>query len=133
MEVGSCRNCKHVFDQHEHTCGECNKHYGYVKWESRNEVITFPKLNNLTPTEESCTMKLLEEVGEVFALIGKGRNLSGEQHDGLYTPHSTIAELMDVAQSASTLIMLLAEKNNIEILEIMKWHEEKLRQRGYLK
>jgi len=100
--------------------------------------IVFPVLNNLTPTLESCTAKVLEEVGELFQLIGKGRGLSGESD---HTPYlsdkqwavKTVLESIDVAQSAITLAQTLCEDYTLDFDYLMERHEDKLKVRGYLK
>lgn len=35
----NCRHCKHVWQQLKETCGVCNKHYGFPKWEPKTPVI----------------------------------------------------------------------------------------------
>jgi NTP pyrophosphatase (non-canonical NTP hydrolase) len=100
------------------------------------ESITFRRLNNLVPTEQSCTFKLLEEVGEVMELIGKRKGLSGEQVAEIGEQNldlDLIMEYMDVAQSAVTAIIILCEKHDIEISDIEIDHYVKLIERGYLK
>ena len=94
--------------------------------------ILFPILNNLRPTEQSCTFKLLEEVGEVMELIGKKSKASGEVV-GSFEAGDLIMEYMDVAQSAVTAIFVLCEKYGYELKVVTETHEEKLREKGYLK
>lgn len=100
-----------------------------------NESIVFKKLNGLTPTEQSCTFKLLEEVGEVMEIIGKWSGLNGENktYNQLSVDSGLIDEYMDVAQAATTAVRVLCEKHGISVNEVMKKHEQKLRERGYLK
>jgi len=102
-----------------------------------NQVsISFPALNNLTPTVESCTMKLIEELGELLQIIGKGNQMSGELprlKTGERNPLRLIEEAFDVAQSAVTMIYTVAEKWDIDIEYQRELHEKKLRDRGYLK
>lgn len=99
------------------------------------QSIEFKRLNGLTPTVESCTMKLLEEVGELMQLIGKGQGLSGETvyHKELSLADDMIAESLDVAQSAVTMAFTLTRKYGLPITEYTESHEKKLRERGYLK
>ena len=99
------------------------------------KCISLPILNGLTPTVESCTMKVLEEVGELMQLIGKGQGKSGEKGniaDIMWAVRS-VEESMDTAQSAITMACTLCEEYGIDINEIVKAHEEKLREKGYLK
>lgn len=102
-------------------------------FKTTNEVgITFPICNGLTPTEQSCTLKLLEEVGEVMELIGKKSKASGEVV-GSFDAGDLIMEYMDVAQSAVTAIFVLCEKYGYELKIVAETHEQKLREKGYLK
>lgn len=99
------------------------------------QSIEFKRLNGLTPTESSCILKLLEEVGEVMEIIGKRSSLSGEalKIDQKYNDGELIMEYMDVAQSAVTAVFTLCEKNGLDVGTIIGVHEAKLRGRGYLK
>lgn len=103
-------------------------------WEYRrkDKGITFPKLNGLNPTEQSCTFKLLEEIGEVMQIIGKKAKASGEVV-GSFDAGDLIMEYMDVAQSAVTAVFVLCEKYDYELRLVTETHEEKLRKKGYLK
>ena len=99
-------------------------------------AIVFPLLNNLTPTVESCTMKLIEELGELMQLIGKGQGKSGEKIDPReeqYLAANMIAEALDVAQSAVTMAHIIGLANNIDLDAMIEAHAMKLRERGYLK
>lgn len=97
--------------------------------------ITFPILNGLTPTVESCTMKVLEEVGELMQLIGKGQGKSGEPKSvmNLIWAVRSVEESLDTAQSAITMAVTLCKEFGIKIDEMTGKHEKKLRDKGYLK
>ena len=98
--------------------------------------ITFPILNNLTPTEQSCTFKLLEEVGEVMQIIGKESGASGElvgTERDLSVTTKLVMEYMDVAQSSVTAVFTLCKKYNLDLGDVVREHEQKLEERGYLK
>jgi NTP pyrophosphatase (non-canonical NTP hydrolase) len=98
--------------------------------------ISFPILNNLTPTVESCTMKVLEEVGELMQMIGKEQRKSGElayarrKNDWALL---TISEALDVAQASVTMALALCTEYEIDINGATERHEMKLREKGYLK
>ena len=101
-------------------------------------AIVFPILNNLTPTVESCTMKVLEEVGELMQLLGKGKRMSGETELTVEQVEeeihmSMVMEAFDVAQSAVTMADILCKKHGIDLGMMMMDHKEKLYERGYLK
>ena len=99
-----------------------------------NKTITLPRLNGLTPTLESTALKLMEETGELAQQIGNMRRLSGEQlPDSDQTYHDIARELLDVAQTAVTMMYVLEEGHNINIDEITTEHIEKLKKKGYIK
>ena|SRR5665254_1863 len=97
--------------------------------------IVFPILNNLTPTVDGCSMKVLEEVGELMQLIGKGQGKSGESHDiaDLVWAVRSVEESLDTAQSAITLAHTLCRDYKISMDDLMEKHERKLKEKGYLK
>lgn len=100
--------------------------------------IIFPICNNLTPNLHSCTLKVLEEIGELMQRLGKGQGASGERHYISLTEKrtwavATIKESIDTAQASITLAYILAEEHGISMDVIMAEHTEKLREKGYLK
>lgn len=127
-----CSNCKYGCSTEEEICAPCLE--GLVNnWEWFG-VIFLPKLNGLTPSIDSCTMKLIEELGELLQLIGKGNQASGEPKADLdISPERVISEAFDVAQSAVTMIHTISQKYGIDIFEQLELHEQKLRKKGYLK
>ena len=133
--MNDCLNCKHDRYAMSAQCIGC---FG-DKWHWKPKVgvnnITFPILNNLTPTVESCTAKVLEEIGELFQLIGKGRRLSGETIEQAEErlEISMIKEALDVAQAAVTMAHVVCNKHGIDIDMMMMEHRAKLYERGYLK
>jgi NTP pyrophosphatase (non-canonical NTP hydrolase) len=97
--------------------------------------ITLPKLNNLHPSLESTAIKLLEESGELAQAIGKLRGLNGEivifKEDEIM--NAIAKELLDVAQTAISMMFVLEEKHGIDIESKVQEHIEKLRRKGYIK
>jgi len=98
-----------------------------------SKTITLPRLNKLAPSLESTALKIMEESGELAQAIGKLRGLSGEQ--SRLAEHEAMAkvasELMDVAQTAVTMMFVLEEQYDIKIESILHEHVEKLRRKGY--
>jgi len=98
------------------------------------KIIALPRLNGLTPTLESTALKLMEEAGELAQAIGKFRGLSGEKGleeeevAGLITK-----ELLDVAQTAVSMMFVLEEMYGVDIEKALKDHIDKLIKKGYLK
>lgn len=100
-----------------------------------NDSISLKRMNGLTPIIESCTMKLIEELGELLQIIGKGNQMSGELprlKTGERNPLRLIEEAFDVAQSAVTMIYTVADKWEISVDEQRMLHEKKLVEKGYM-
>jgi len=96
--------------------------------------LALPRLNQLNPTLESTALKLMEEAGELAQCIGKYRGLSGEivQMDEATVVEEIAKELLDVAQTAVTMMFVMEERFGIDIGELLQEHLEKLRRKGYL-
>lgn len=99
------------------------------------KTLSLPKLNQLNPTLESTALKLMEEAGELAQAIGKFRGLSGEKVNMPEEEvlHQIAKELLDVAQTAVTMMFVMEDNYGIDIGELLKEHVEKLRIKGYLK
>ena len=102
---------------------------------AQTKEIHLPRLDGLRPTLESTALKLMEEAGELGAAIGKVRGLSGERVEtGEEEAIRHVAEeLLDVAQTAVTMMFVLEESYGVAIEEILEAHIAKLIRRGYLK
>ena len=100
----------------------------------KTKTISLPRLNRLTPTLESTALKLMEEAGELAEAIGKLRGLSGEafKADEEETVAIIMSELLDVAQTAVSMMFVLEENYNVNIEEAMEKHINKLCRKGYL-
>lgn len=98
------------------------------------KIIALPRLNNLTPTLESTALKLMEEAGELAQAIGKFRGLSGEgvTRDEKEVVEKITAELLDVAQTAVSMMFVLEKNYNLNLDTALEAHLAKLRARGYL-
>jgi len=97
------------------------------------KTLALPRLDGLRPTLESTALKLMEEAGELGAAIGKYRGLSGERampHDEAL--RRVALELLDVAQTAITMMFVLEDTYGIDLDDALRAHLDKLRQRGYL-
>jgi len=97
--------------------------------------ISLPKLNNLTPSLESTTLKLMEEAGELAQVIGKLRGLNGEKVNlkEQEIMEKISEELLDVAQVAVSMMFVLEDEYNINIEGKLRDHIEKLKKKGYIK
>lgn len=100
----------------------------------QKKIIALPRLNNLSPTMESTALKLMEEAGELAQAIGKLRGMSGEEcrleeHEVL---RRIAGELLDVAQTAVSMMFVLEETYGVDIDQELENHIKKLREKGYL-
>lgn len=100
----------------------------------QQKIIALPRLNKLTPTMESTALKLMEEAGELAQAIGKFRGLSGEkiELEEREVMRAITRELLDVAQTAVSLMFVLEEQYGVDIQQALSEHLEKLRRKGYL-
>ena len=98
------------------------------------KTISLPRLNGLTPTLESTALKLMEEAGELAQAIGKLRGMSGErvQYSEPETVESIVNELLDVAQTAVSMMFVMEEKYAVDIQRALEKHIEKLCRKGYI-
>lgn len=98
------------------------------------KTLSLPKLNQLNPTLESTALKLMEETGELAQVIGKFRGLSGENvvMDEETALKEIARELLDVAQTAVTMMFVMEEHYGVNIELMLKEHCEKLKRKGYL-
>ncbi|MBX5437726.1 MAG: MazG-like family protein [Alicyclobacillaceae bacterium] len=98
------------------------------------KTISLPRLTKLTPTLESTMLKITEEVGELAQAIGKFRGLSGERDkkDEAEVVRAIVTELLDVAQTATSMMFVIEDLYGIDISAEMERHVEKLRRKNYL-
>ena len=100
-----------------------------------HKVIALPRLNQLQPSMESTALKLMEETGELAQVIGKYRGLSGEHIEG-YSQDEIMymisKELLDVAQTAVSMMYVLEEQYQVDIGKALEEHIQKLIDKGYL-
>ncbi len=96
--------------------------------------LSFPKLTGLRPTLESTALKLMEEAGELAQAIGKFRGMSGETGalPGQESLGLIAGELLDVAQTAATMMYVLQDQHGVDLDTLMAQHEAKLKTKGYL-
>lgn len=99
----------------------------------RSKTVTLPRLNRLKPSLESTALKIMEESGELAQAIGKFRGLSGErlQVEEAEAMRMVAQELVDVAQTAVTMMFVLEEQYGIDLEKILEEHVAKLREKGY--
>lgn len=100
----------------------------------KTKTISLPRLNGLSPTLESTALKLMEEAGELAQAIGKLRGLSGEKVEVSENQAVELItrELLDVAQTAVSMMFVMEERYGVDIERALKQHYEKLCRKGYL-
>lgn len=98
-----------------------------------SKTVTLPRLNRLNPSLESTALKIMEESGELAQAIGKLRGLSGERQrlEEEEAMQKVAQELVDVAQTAVTMMFVLEEQYGIDLEIILQEHLSKLRSKGY--
>jgi len=101
--------------------------------ENISKTLTLPRLNRLNPSLESTALKIMEESGELAQAIGKFRGLNGEtlMIEETEAMQMVAEELMDVAQTAVTMMFVLEEHYGIDLDKIVHDHLTKLRKKGY--
>lgn len=101
--------------------------------EKISKTVTLPRLNRLNPSLESTALKIMEESGELAQAIGKFRGLNGESQlvEEAEAMQLVAQELMDVAQTAVTMMFVLEEHYGIDIDKVLSAHIAKLRNKGY--
>ncbi len=101
--------------------------------EKISKTVTLPRLNKLNPSLESTALKIMEESGELAQAIGKFRGLNGEalRVEEAEVMKLVAQELMDVAQTAVTMMFVLEEHYGIDIDKVLSAHIIKLRNKGY--
>jgi hypothetical protein len=78
----------------------------------RTKSIALPQLDRVRPTMESTAIKLMEKAGELA--------------------HDCARELLDVAQTAVTLMFVLEEQYGVDVETALSEHMNKLVNKGYL-
>ena len=78
--------------------------------------------------------KLMEEAGELAQVIGKYRGLSGEkvELDQEMVIRQIACELLDVAQTAVTMMFVMEEQFGVNIESALQEHRSKLERKGYI-
>lgn len=98
------------------------------------KTISLPRLNNLSPTLESTALKLMEEAGELAQAIGKFRGMNGESYrvSQKESIDRMSEELLDVAQTAVSMMFVLEEAYQIDLSRKVEEHIGKLMAKGYI-
>ena len=100
----------------------------------KRKTISLPCLDALSPTLESTALKLMEETGELAQVIGKYRGMSGEPSrlEQQKVVQLIVEELVDVAQTAVTMMYVLEDQFEVDIDLAMRRHVEKMYRKGYM-
>ena len=100
----------------------------------KGKTISLPCLDALKPTLESTALKLMEETGELAQAIGKYRGMSGEPNypEEKQVVQRIVEELVDVAQTAVTMMYVLEKEYDVDLEQTLRRHLEKMLQKGYM-
>ena len=100
----------------------------------KSKTISLPCLDALNPTLESTALKLMEEAGELAQAIGKYRGMSGEADlpEEKRVVELIVEELVDVAQTAVTMMYVLEKEYEVDIERNLRRHLEKMISKGYM-
>lgn len=105
---------------------------------SESKSLSLPKLDRILKnvTVESTALKLMEEAGELGAAISRLRGAAGIQTPPGATPQDLLREvaleLLDVAQTAVTMMFVLEDEYGLDTRSVLAEHIEKLTRKGYL-
>lgn len=100
----------------------------------KGKTISLPCLDRLSPTLESTALKLMEETGELAQVIGKYRGMSGEPSrlEQQRVVQLIVEELVDVAQTAVTMMYVLEKEYEVDIEQTLREHVKKMHEKGYM-
>ncbi|HYG57672.1 MAG TPA: MazG-like family protein [Symbiobacteriaceae bacterium] len=101
----------------------------------KTKTIALPQLNKIQPTIETTAIKLMEETGELAAAIARFKGHGGVQMGTRSQPElaqDCARELLDVAQTAITMMFVLEEQYGVDVEAIVSEHVQKLINKGYL-
>ncbi|MFZ5827429.1 MAG: MazG-like family protein [Bacillota bacterium] len=101
----------------------------------KTKTIALPQLTKIRPTVESTALKLMEESGELAAALARFKGYGGIQittRDRRELAKDCARELLDVAQTAITLMFVLEEQYGIDVETVVAEHVQKLIDKGYL-
>ena len=101
----------------------------------KGKTISLPCLDALNPTLESTALKLMEEAGELAQAIGKYRGMSGEADlpEEKRVVQLIVEELVDVAQTAVTMMYVLEKDYDVDIEQTLQDHVGKMIRKGYMR
>ena len=90
--------------------------------------LLLPKVTLLTTV-----CKIQEEVGELTQYLGKKAGASGESEklDFSTILDGSVQELLDVAQCCFTMLYILADRYDVDTIELVEEHVNKLKRKGY--
>lgn len=105
---------------------------------SESKSLSLPKLDRIlkSVSVESTALKLMEEAGELGAAISRLRGAAGIQTPPDATLQDLLRavalELLDVAQTAVTMMFVLEDEYGLDTRSVLAEHIEKLTRKGYL-
>ena len=118
--------------------------------EVRTKTLSLPRPNNLQPSLESTALQLMQEAGELAGAISRMNEIvkrAGSRQQGLpgvekdkeivlekkRAARAIADELLDVAQTAVTMMFVIEEDYGVNLEEALADHVQRLIERGYIK
>lgn len=111
-----------------------NKTLNYnIYTENNFKYLALPKLLLPKVTLLTTVCKIQEEVGELTQYLGKKAGASGESEklDFPTILNGSVQELLDVAQCCFTMLYILADRYDVDTIELVEDHVNKLKRKGY--
>jgi NTP pyrophosphatase (non-canonical NTP hydrolase) len=119
------------------------------KAEVRTKTLSLPRPNNLQPSLEGTALQLMQETGDLAGAITKFNEVvksAGSRQQGLpglvadrqieeqkkAAARLIAAELLDVAQTAVTMMFVIEEDFGVDIEEALADHVSRLIEKGYI-
>jgi NTP pyrophosphatase (non-canonical NTP hydrolase) len=120
------------------------------KAQVRTKTLSLPRPNNLQPSLESAALQLMRETGELAGAITQMNEIvkkAGSRQQGLPGVENDIEamaekrqaarqiadELLDVAQTAVTMMFVIEEDYGVNLEEALEDHVKRLIEKGYIK
>ena len=113
---------------------EFNEKLNYnIYTEDNFKYLVLPKLLLPEVTLLTTVCKIQEEIGELTQYLGKKSWASGERDklDFEKILDGSVQELLDVAQCCFTMLYILAERYDVDTIELVNKHVSKLKMKGY--
>ncbi|MEW5952318.1 MAG: nucleotide pyrophosphohydrolase [Bacillota bacterium] len=109
--------------------------YGLHTAPGGGKCLNLPRLQLEDVDLLKTVCKIQEEIGELTEYLGKGAALSGERKslDRAGVMRGCALELLDIAQCCFTMMYILTDRHGVDMQDMLRQHNAKLKARGYCK